>query len=84
MPSTAYTVENLSVGIIDGKTLKQQFHYQHDQWRLLWQKESIIIRPFNGSYKMCSVFCVWGTKRRLIQFEQRKQIGGWRQVCLDI
>lgn len=30
MPSTAYTVENLSVGIIDGKTLKQQFHYQHD------------------------------------------------------
>jgi len=29
--TTVHRLKNLSLGIIDDKTLKQQFHYQHDQ-----------------------------------------------------
>lgn len=31
MSTRAFKVENLSLGIIDGKTLKQRFDYQHGQ-----------------------------------------------------
>lgn len=31
VPTAVHRVKNLSLGIIDGKTSKQQFHYQHDQ-----------------------------------------------------
>lgn len=43
--TTVDGVDNLSLGITEGKTWRQQFLYQHDQWKLLRQKENIV-RPF--------------------------------------